>query len=118
MSNLSRMEYIQRQQHVLFDLFPEKDNIAAKYQIVSLEIFRIHHRAQDFRNAYSCHSKLLDVFPNNPYFISHFGRFCLEIGKKVEALSLFQLVEDRLAQETELQPLHILNQAFVKVYDG
>jgi len=57
--------------------------------MVSLEIFRIHHRAQDFRNSYTVIQRLNERVPNNPMIISRLGRFCLEIGRKIEAESYF-----------------------------
>ena len=66
--------------------------------------------------------------------------FCLEIGKRIEASSLFQLIEDMLKRETkassegksvidnllqsdqttnvELAVTHLINQGMLKVFDG
>jgi hypothetical protein len=41
--------------------------------MISLEIFRIHHRAQDFRNAYTVILRLNERVPNNPMIISRLG---------------------------------------------
>jgi hypothetical protein len=70
-------------------VFPASHEYKAKYILVSLEIFRILTRFNDFKNAYTILTKLNEKCPNNPYIVSRLGRFCLEIGKKIEALSLF-----------------------------
>ncbi len=57
--------------------------------MISLEIFRIHHRALDFKNAYTVLLRLNERVPNNPMIISRIGLYCLEIGKKLEAESHF-----------------------------
>lgn len=33
--------------------------------------------------------------------VSKLGRFCLEIGKKIEAISLFQIVQDMIVRENK-----------------
>ena len=67
--------------------------------MVCLEIFRVQQRAQDYRNAYNVLIRLNEKCPNNPMIISRLGRFCLEIGKKVEAISLFSVIEDMLERQ-------------------
>ena len=64
-----------------------------------MEIARIHHRAQDYRNAYAVLTRLNDACPGNPMIISKLGRFCLEIGKKMEAVSHFSLIQDMIQRK-------------------
>jgi len=69
--------------------------------MICIEIFRVLHRAMDYRNAYNVLVKLNEKCPNNPMIISRLGRFCLEIGKKVEAISLFSVIEDMLERQRQ-----------------
>lgn len=85
----NKLKFIQDQLQSLFGLFPRKDDKKAKYIMICLEIFRVLHRAMDYRNAYNVLVKLNEKCPNNPMIISRLGRFCLEIGKKIEAISHF-----------------------------
>lgn len=87
---------IKREKEELFGLFPSKNDRRCKYMMICLEISRIHHRAQDFRNTYNVLSRLNEKCPNNPMIISKLGRFCLEIGRKLEAVSHFSLIQDMI----------------------
>lgn len=89
MDNDKRISYIRGQQDQLFGMFPQKTDYESKYIMVCLEIFRIHHRAQDFRNAYTVLTRLNERCPNSMVVINRLGTFCLEIGRKVQAISLF-----------------------------
>ena len=83
---------IQREKIELFGLFPPKDDQRAKHIMVALEVFRLHHRHLDIRNAYTTLKRLTDRYPNMPMLVSRFGRFCLEIGRKVEAVTYFSVI--------------------------
>jgi len=85
----NKLKFIQDQLQQLFGLFPRKDDKKAKYIMICIEIFRVLHRAMDYRNAYTVLVRLNEKCPNNPMIISRLGRFCLEIGKKIEAISHF-----------------------------
>lgn len=50
--------------------------------------------------------------------VSTFGRFCLEIGKQIEAISLFSIIEDQLHRKkkegpkqevADLEVMHMMN---------
>ena len=74
----------------MFGLFPRINDTRSRFIMVSLEIFRLHARHNDVRNAYATLSKVNQRYPDNPMLISRLGRYCLEIGRKPEAMSLFK----------------------------
>lgn len=72
--------------------------------MVAMEIFRLHHRHLDIRNAYTTLKRLTERYPNLPMLVSRLGRFCLEIGRKVEALSHFQIIQDMIQRRRNKSP--------------
>lgn len=48
--------------------------------------------------------KAVKLFPKNPYVLSKAGRFCLEAGRKSEAVYLFNKVRGKLQEMTKKQP--------------
>ena len=95
------LKLINKQQEQLFGLFPKQGDYRAKYMLVTFEIFRIHQRAQDYRNAYVTLTRLNEKCPRNVEIISRLGRFCLEIGKRVEAESYFQIIQDMIKRQNK-----------------
>lgn len=83
--------------HELFGAFPPKDDVTAKYTMVALEVCRVHTRLQDYRNAYMVIKGCVKLLPNNPFVLSKAGRFCLETGRRAEALKYFNSVNAMLA---------------------
>ena len=80
----------------LYGLLPAKDDFVAKHIMLTHEICRIHTRQSDYRNAYKIIMKGVKLFPKNPYVLSKAGRFCLEAGRKSEAVNLFNKVRVKL----------------------
>ena len=46
----------------------------------------------DYRNAYKVIMQCVKFFPKSPYVLSKAGRFCLETGRRMEAIKLFDSV--------------------------
>ena len=69
--------------------------------MISLEIFRLHARHNDVRNAFAALSRLNERYPNNPLLISRLGRYCLEIGRRTEAAAQFTLISDIISREKD-----------------
>eukprot|EP00356_Strombidium_inclinatum_P011090 CAMPEP_0170497734 /NCGR_PEP_ID=MMETSP0208-20121228/25617_1 /TAXON_ID=197538 /ORGANISM="Strombidium inclinatum, Strain S3" /LENGTH=340 /DNA_ID=CAMNT_0010774647 /DNA_START=249 /DNA_END=1268 /DNA_ORIENTATION=+ len=84
---------IRYEQHSLFGIFPPREDYKSQYMMVVFEIFRVLSRHQDFRNAYKVLTDLNSAIPSNPYIISRLGRFCLETGRRAEALNRFKEIE-------------------------
>ena len=92
---------VQREKEELFGLFPRKTDARSRHIMVAMEIFRVHHRHLDIRNAYTTLKRLTERYPNMPMLISRLGRFCLEIGRKVEAISHFSFIQDLIQRRRQ-----------------
>eukprot|EP00353_Schmidingerella_taraikaensis_P012259 CAMPEP_0185570510 /NCGR_PEP_ID=MMETSP0434-20130131/2799_1 /TAXON_ID=626734 ORGANISM="Favella taraikaensis, Strain Fe Narragansett Bay" /NCGR_SAMPLE_ID=MMETSP0434 /ASSEMBLY_ACC=CAM_ASM_000379 /LENGTH=57 /DNA_ID=CAMNT_0028185651 /DNA_START=939 /DNA_END=1112 /DNA_ORIENTATION=- len=50
----------------------------------------------DYRNAYKVITGCVRLFPKSPFVLSKAGRFCLETGRRAEALKFFEMVSGLL----------------------
>ena len=80
----------------IFGAFPPRNDCCAKYIMLAHEICRVHTRMTDYRNAYKVIMQCVRLFPKSPFVLSKAGRFCLETGRRAEALKFFELVSGLL----------------------